>query len=71
MGQEWSWAESNGLATKEQTEQAYNALVNKDLCSLFNREVWNDLVNLLKSSLDGYQIIKSIAIYLCPTLTVS
>ena len=52
MVKEWSWTDSNGTATKEQTESAYNAITCNGSCSQFCCVVWNDLVNLLKASLD-------------------
>lgn len=41
----WDWSQSNGNASVEQMEAAYNALVNQGLCSDFSRLVWNDLVD--------------------------
>ena len=47
----WTWADSNGIAQDSSTRVSYFALVNKDLCSKFVGEVWNDLVRMLNSAL--------------------
>lgn len=49
---EFNWFSSNGSATAEQTERAYNALVNKGKLKDFSYLVWNDMVDKL------YEVIK-------------
>lgn len=46
----WSWAASNGSATGEQTQTAYAAAASKGMTASFSRFVWNDLVELLAST---------------------
>lgn len=41
----WSWLDSNGSATANQTYAAYLALAGKGAVSNFSYLVWNDLVN--------------------------
>lgn len=43
----WSWNESNGSASKEQTHKAYKAVLNKSAVMNFSYLVWNDMVDLL------------------------
>lgn len=43
----WSWDESNGSATKEQTHKAYRAVLDKGAAINFSYLVWNDMVDLL------------------------
>ncbi|MBO5159640.1 MAG: hypothetical protein J6B94_08655 [Lachnospiraceae bacterium] len=53
----WTWWGSNGEASESAVNLSYLALENKDLCSKFIREVWNDLVKLLNNALTtaGFQ----------------
>ena len=53
----WTWWGTNGEASESLTNLSYLALKNKDLCSKFIREVWNDLVRLLNNALTtaGFQ----------------
>lgn len=46
----WSWVASNGSATREQTQTAYAAAASKGMTASFSRFVWNDLVELLAST---------------------
>lgn len=39
----WSWYESNKDATAEETQKAYQALINKGSIGDFSYKVWNDL----------------------------
>lgn len=48
----WDWAISNGNATAEQTQIAYDALLNQGQCALFSRLVWNDIVDCLAIALE-------------------
>lgn len=41
----WNWDSSNGTATAEETEKAYNAVIGKGDVSDFSYKVWNDLVD--------------------------
>ena len=41
----WNWAKSNGVATATETQQSYNALLNKAGTHNFSHKVWNDIVN--------------------------
>ena len=49
----WSWTSSNGSATASQTQDAYNALIGKDVVTKFSYLVWNDMVNKVKAMLDS------------------
>lgn len=49
----WSWSESNGSASKEQTIKAYNATSVKGAVSDFSHLVWNDMVDKCKEILDA------------------
>ena len=40
----WSWEESNGSASDEQTMLAYEAITSKGECADFSYLVWNDLI---------------------------
>lgn len=57
----WSWSASNGLATAAQTQAAYIAAATQGQTADFSRLVWNDLVELLVSTVmtwkDGYASI--------------
>lgn len=44
----FSWEESNGSATAEQTQKAYKAITSKGETSDFSRFVWNDLVDKVR-----------------------
>lgn len=48
---EWNWDESNGTATKMQTNAARYAVERQGLCRDFSRYVWNDIVHLLDLTL--------------------
>ena len=48
----WDWTISNGTATAEQTQIAYNAVLNQGQCALFSRLVWNDIVDCLATALE-------------------
>lgn len=48
----WDWTLSNGVATAEQTQNAYNAVLNQGECASFSRLVWNDIVNCLVVALE-------------------
>lgn len=50
----FSWEESNGNATAEQTQKAYKAITSKGETSDFSRFVWNDLVDKV-----GYAVAES------------
>lgn len=41
----WSWTESNGTATDEETLTAYTALTSRGMTVDFRRAAWNDLVS--------------------------
>lgn len=41
----WTWNDSNGSATKEETMAAYSAITNQGSVSNFSYKVWNDLVD--------------------------
>lgn len=41
----WDWTISNGEASAEETQIAYQALIDKDEFSKFSYKVWNDIVN--------------------------
>lgn len=41
----WTWNDSNGSATKEETMAAYSAVTNQGSVSNFSYKVWNDLVD--------------------------
>lgn len=45
--EEFDWDSSNGWASAEQTQKAYNALVNKGKLKDFSYHVWNDMVEKL------------------------
>lgn len=49
----WDWTKSNGSATAEQTQRAYQAITSQGLCSDFSRLVWNDLVDALANALSA------------------
>lgn len=49
----WDWTCSNGIATAEQTQIAYNAVLNQGQCVLFSRFVWNDIVDCLGLALEA------------------
>lgn len=49
----WDWTLSNGTATAEQTQTAYNAVLNQGQCSAFSRFVWNDIVDCLALALEA------------------
>ena len=48
----WSWTESNGTATVYETQEAYRALTQALYVKLFSHNVWNDMVNKVKATLD-------------------
>lgn len=48
----WSWSESNGLASREQTSEAYQAAITQGLVANYSHLVWDDFVRLLKNALD-------------------
>jgi len=48
----WDWTKSNGYASADQTQTAYDALVNKGLCADFSRLVWNDLVDMTAEAIN-------------------
>lgn len=41
----WDWNKSNGSASAEQTQLAYNAVNRNGLITDFSHEVWNDMVS--------------------------
>ena len=43
----FSWFKSNGSATADETQKAYNAVTNKGYISDFSYKVWNDMVDKL------------------------
>lgn len=49
----WKWDEGNLNATTEQTQQSYQALIEKGLCANFSRLVWNDIVDLTANALEN------------------
>lgn len=49
----WDWSQSNGNASVEQMQAAYNAIVNQGLCSDFSRLVWNDLVDATADAINA------------------
>lgn len=53
----WTWYGTNGVASEDAVKLSYRTLENKDLCSRFLREVWNDMVRLLNTALTtaGFQ----------------
>lgn len=48
----WNWDISNGLATRYETQLAYEAIRERKMTRQFNRRVWNDLVLNLYTVLD-------------------
>lgn len=45
----WSWDESNGTATAEQTEKSYTALTTHGPTRDFAAVVWNDLIDMISA----------------------
>ena len=51
----WSWHKSNGSATRSQTEDAYDALVDRKGTAKFSYLVWNDMVDKVKEIRDAHK----------------
>lgn len=49
----WSWTSSNGTATAEQTQKAYEAITNQGRVTDFSYLVWNDMLSKVKEILDA------------------
>lgn len=69
----WDWQSSNGIATAQQTRNAYYAVTGNDAVSDFSYLVWNDLVDKTKEVLDayGYSWSNTFASYSATKMTAS